>query len=163
MLLAPWSGRMLAVLQKRYFMMCNDWFKGACERKLEPGKVPENGICTYRVVVTTSDMRGAGTDADVTMQVRTCGCTITGTGVKQGTPVCAPCALHCRSDGIMCASVHGPKVCGCGGVTIQLWITHSRHACVLWPYLRSCLVTRATRASRSLTTPPTSKQPAGFR
>ncbi len=63
---------LIAVLQKRYFMMCNDWFKGASERKLEPGKVPENGICTYRVVVTTSDMRGAGTDADVTMQVRTC-------------------------------------------------------------------------------------------
>ncbi|KAG2499991.1 hypothetical protein HYH03_002273 [Edaphochlamys debaryana] len=56
-------------LQKRYFMMCNDWLKGACERKLEPGKVPENGICTYRVVVTTSDIRGAGTDADVTMQL----------------------------------------------------------------------------------------------
>jgi hypothetical protein len=58
-----------SVLQKRYFMMCNDWFKGASERKLEPGKVPENGICTYRVVVHTSDLRGAGTDANVTMQL----------------------------------------------------------------------------------------------
>ncbi|KXZ56858.1 hypothetical protein GPECTOR_1g774 [Gonium pectorale] len=56
-------------LQKRYFMLCNDWLKGACERRLEPGKVPANGICTYRVVVTTSDIRGAGTDADVTMQL----------------------------------------------------------------------------------------------
>ncbi|GFR41097.1 hypothetical protein Agub_g1741 [Astrephomene gubernaculifera] len=56
-------------LQKRYFMMCNDWLKGACERRLEPGKVPANGICTYRVVVTTSDLRGAGTDADVSMQL----------------------------------------------------------------------------------------------
>ncbi|PNH12713.1 Lipoxygenase y domain-containing protein 1 [Tetrabaena socialis] len=56
-------------LQKRYFMLCNDWFKGACEKKLEPGKTPANGICTYRLVVTTSDCRGAGTDADVTCQL----------------------------------------------------------------------------------------------
>ena len=26
-------------MQKRYFFMCNDWLKGACERKLEVGKV----------------------------------------------------------------------------------------------------------------------------
>ncbi|KAG2450199.1 hypothetical protein HYH02_000301 [Chlamydomonas schloesseri] len=56
-------------LQKRYFMMCNDWFKGACQKKLEPGTVPASGICDYRVVVHTSDLRGAGTDADVTMQL----------------------------------------------------------------------------------------------
>ncbi|GLC44364.1 hypothetical protein PLESTF_000049800 [Pleodorina starrii] len=56
-------------VQKRYFMMCNEWLKGACAKRLEPGKVPANGICTYRVVVTTSDLRGAGTDADVSMQL----------------------------------------------------------------------------------------------
>lgn len=58
-----------AVLQKRYFMMHNDWLKGAAEVRLAPGKVPEGGPCTYRVVVTTSDLRGAGTDANVTMQL----------------------------------------------------------------------------------------------
>lgn len=41
--------------------MCNDWLKGACERKLEVGKVPENGRCSYRVTVYTADERGAGT------------------------------------------------------------------------------------------------------
>ena len=41
--------------------MCNDWLKGACERKLEVGKVPENGRCSYRVSVYTADERGAGT------------------------------------------------------------------------------------------------------
>ncbi|KAJ9526209.1 hypothetical protein QJQ45_009677 [Haematococcus lacustris] len=55
------------VLKKRYFMACNDWLKGACQRKLEVGKLAEGGRCTYRVLVTTSDQRGAGTDANVVM------------------------------------------------------------------------------------------------
>jgi hypothetical protein len=48
-------------MKKRYFFLCNDWLKGACERKLEAGKVPEGGRCTYRVTVYTADERGAGT------------------------------------------------------------------------------------------------------
>ena len=32
-----------------------------------PSQVPENGRCVYRVVTKTSDLRGAGTDADVAM------------------------------------------------------------------------------------------------
>uniref|UniRef100_A0A7S3VHN2 PLAT domain-containing protein n=1 Tax=Dunaliella tertiolecta TaxID=3047 RepID=A0A7S3VHN2_DUNTE len=55
--------------KKRFFMLHNDWLKGACERKLEVGKVPASGKCTYRVTVTTSDTRGAGTDANVKMQL----------------------------------------------------------------------------------------------
>ncbi len=46
---------------------CFPPLQGACERKLEAGKVPANGRCTYRVVVSTSDLRGAGTDANVAM------------------------------------------------------------------------------------------------
>ncbi|GFH09154.1 uncharacterized protein mot51 [Haematococcus lacustris] len=41
--------------------------QGACQRKLEVGKLAEGGRCTYRVLVTTSDQRGAGTDANVVM------------------------------------------------------------------------------------------------
>lgn len=36
---------------------------------MQVGKVPDNGICTYRVITHTSDLRGAGTDADVCMQL----------------------------------------------------------------------------------------------
>eukprot|EP00798_Chlamydomonas_sp_ICE-L_P018433 gene18433-24909_t len=54
-------------LQKRYFLMCNDWLNGAVERKLEVGSVPTGGRCTYRIMVYTSDCRGAGTDSNVSM------------------------------------------------------------------------------------------------
>ncbi|KAG1672531.1 hypothetical protein FOA52_002840, partial [Chlamydomonas sp. UWO 241] len=53
--------------QKRYCFLHNDWLKGKCEVKLEVGKVPANGRCTYRCVVYTADERGAGTDANVSM------------------------------------------------------------------------------------------------
>lgn len=49
------------MVQKTYIFMHNDWLKGVCRVKLEPGKVPENGRCTYRVEVFTADERGAGT------------------------------------------------------------------------------------------------------
>lgn len=37
------------------------------EKRLEVGKVPDNGRCMYRVMVTTCDERGAGTDSNITM------------------------------------------------------------------------------------------------
>lgn len=51
---------------KRYNFACNDWLRGKCAKTLQQGAAPETGLCTYRVVVTTSDERNAGTDADVT-------------------------------------------------------------------------------------------------
>ncbi|KAF5837533.1 hypothetical protein DUNSADRAFT_4226 [Dunaliella salina] len=45
--------------KKRFFMLHNDWLKGACERKLEVGKLPASGKCTYRVTVTTSGKASA--------------------------------------------------------------------------------------------------------
>jgi hypothetical protein len=64
-----------AGLQQRFTFTCQDWLKGArCERRLVctagPGATAGGGgaaVVTYKVVVTTSDIRGAGTDADVTL------------------------------------------------------------------------------------------------
>lgn len=52
--------------KQRYNFTCNDWLKGICEKKLQLG-AGAGGMCTYRVVVTTSDVRNAGTDADVSI------------------------------------------------------------------------------------------------
>ena len=55
-------------LRRRFFFPCNEWLVGDCERHLVPGqRLLADQACTYKVLVTTSDIRGAGTDADVTM------------------------------------------------------------------------------------------------
>eukprot|EP00775_Hariotina_reticulata_P001782 gene1782-2116_t len=54
-------------LQQRVHYQFNDWVKGnkRTEVKLLPGSQAAAGTTTYKVCVTTSDIRGAGTDANV--------------------------------------------------------------------------------------------------
>lgn len=57
-------------LSQRSYFPFNDWLKGATQQRIalgQPGQPGANASCTYRVSVTTSDIRGAGTDADVVM------------------------------------------------------------------------------------------------
>lgn len=60
-----------AGLQRRFQFLCNDWIKGSkarCEIKAGSGADGQAaGRVTYKVCVATSDVRGAGTDADVSM------------------------------------------------------------------------------------------------
>ena len=50
----------------RAFFLYDDWVTGDKRRvQLVPGKVGENN--TYKVTVRTSDIRGAGTDANITI------------------------------------------------------------------------------------------------
>lgn len=54
--------------QARQFFFYGDWVNDKKKRVLLiPGTVGENN--TYRVVVKTSDIRGAGTDANVTLSI----------------------------------------------------------------------------------------------
>jgi hypothetical protein len=62
--------------QKTYFFECNQWLEknaelgeAGCKRVLVAGVPGGNGMMRYKVEVKTSDVRGAGTDANVTIQV----------------------------------------------------------------------------------------------
>jgi hypothetical protein len=60
-----------AGLQQRFHFPCGSWIKGASSLQLQPGQpgaaCTSSGHARYRVDVATSDTRGAGTDAEVTM------------------------------------------------------------------------------------------------
>jgi hypothetical protein len=52
----------------RTFFLCEDWVNNKKRRvQLVPGKVSDANV--YKVVVRTSDIRGAGTDAGITLAI----------------------------------------------------------------------------------------------
>ncbi|CAG9464667.1 unnamed protein product [Pedinophyceae sp. YPF-701] len=62
--------------KKSYFFVCKDWLKydkttkmDGCRKVLKPGEGPSGDKKRYRVVTTTSDLRGAGTDSDIFVTV----------------------------------------------------------------------------------------------
>ena len=61
--------------QRTYCFPCNAWLEktgaslAGCRKELVAGGSGDETKCKYKVEVKTSDVRGAGTDADVTLQV----------------------------------------------------------------------------------------------
>lgn len=61
--------------QRTYYFPCNAWLEkdgeslAGCRKELVVGGTGEESHCRYKVEVKTSDVRGAGTDANVTVQV----------------------------------------------------------------------------------------------
>lgn len=55
-------------LQQRFQFPFNDWLKGSSVRQeIRAAGAPAAGRVNFRVAVTTSDVRGAGTDANVAL------------------------------------------------------------------------------------------------
>jgi hypothetical protein len=68
--------RPLVVPTRSFAFPCNEWLeptkeKGVdgCKRTLYTGAAAPGGLTSYRVLVKTSDLRGAGTDADVFLTI----------------------------------------------------------------------------------------------
>ena len=64
--LSPSFVRTSPLSGNRAFFLYDDWLTGDKRRvQLVPGRIGENN--TYKVVVRTSDVRGAGTDSNITI------------------------------------------------------------------------------------------------
>ena len=89
---------MIALIGSTYHFACRRWFSrneddGLIERDLFPGdQMDEEPDVLYTAEVFTSDVRGAGTDADVSMELFG----HLGSSGLQTLNVCCSAALLCR-------------------------------------------------------------------